>query len=85
MSLIKQIHDATKNGDLPQSFTAHDVKEWVHKYKIRKADETKYAESSIDAMLSNSDIKNKPTTNKNIKVLQSKINANHKREYWFLN
>lgn len=85
MPLIKQIHDAIKNGDLRQPFTTHDVKEWVHRYKIRKDDGTEYAESSINAILSNSNKKNKPTTNKNIKVLQSKLNANGEHEYWFLN
>jgi hypothetical protein len=83
MPLIKQIHEATMNGALPQPFTVQDLKQWMKDYQIVKDVGEKYAESSIDAILSNSDTKNSPTTNLNIKVLQSNINEDGKHEYWF--
>jgi hypothetical protein len=81
MSLIKQIYDATTNGNLHEPFTVQDLKEWIKQYGIVKDDGEKYSESSIDAILSNSDRKNRPTTNKNKKVLQSSINRDGKCEY----
>lgn len=83
MPLIKQIHDAVENGDLDQPFTTQDLKQWMKKNKIVKDDGEEYAESSINAILSNSDTKNVPTTNKNIKKLKSRINDNGKHEFWF--
>jgi len=83
MPLIKQIHDATKVGDLCQPFTVQQLKVWIEKYKIVKDDGEEYAESSINAILSNSDTKNIPTTNKNIKTLKSRVNETGKHEYWF--
>jgi hypothetical protein len=83
MPLNKQIFEATRNGNLSEPFTVHYLKKWMERYKIVKDDGKEYAESSINAMLSNSDRKNNPTTNKNIKPLQSRINDEGKSEYWF--
>jgi hypothetical protein len=83
MPLIKQIHEATNNGDLPQPFTVQDLKQWIGQNEIVKDNGEEYAESSIDALLSNSDVKNNPTTNKNIKLLKSEINEKGKVEYRF--
>jgi len=81
MPLIKQIIDATNEGKLGQPFTMSDLKKWVDRYNIVKDDCNKYAESSIDAIPSNSDRKNSHTTN-NTKPLQSSIDTNSKKEYW---
>jgi len=83
MPLIKQIHEAAQNGGLKQPFTVQDLKAWMKLNKIVKDDGEEYAESSINAILSNSDIKNVPTTNKNNKSLKSRVNKNGKHEYWF--
>lgn len=83
MPLIKQIYDATKSGDLVEPFTVQDLKNWVARSKIVKDDGTNYAVSSINAILSNSDTKNTPTTNKNTKVLKSKIDKRGDYVYWF--
>jgi len=83
MPLVKQIYKATKNGDLIQPFTAQDLKQWIIKNKIVKDDGEIYAESSINAILSNSDAKNTPTTNRNIKLLESRVNEKGNHEYWF--
>lgn len=83
MPLIKQIRDATDFGDLHQPFTVQDIKVWMKKMNIVKDDGAKYAEASIDAILSNSDTKNNPTSNKNIKVLRSRIDDRGNRAYWF--
>lgn len=83
MPLIKQIHEAVQSGNLRQPFTVQDLKQWIKKNKIVKDDGEEYAESSINAILSNSDTKNIPTTNKNIKTLKSKVNEAGKNEYWF--
>ncbi len=83
MPLIKQIHDAVQNGDLEQPFTTQDLKQWMRANKIVKDDGEEYAESSINAILSNSDTKNTPTTNKNFKTLKSRLNDSGKHEFWF--
>lgn len=83
MPLNIQIYKATETGDLRQPFTVQDLKEWMNKHNIVKDDGDEYAESSINAILSNSDTKNIPTTNKNIKIIKSKINEEGKHEYWF--
>ena len=83
MPLIKQIHEATKNGQLIEPFTVKDLKVWMKNFEIVKDDGEKYAESSINAILSNSCRKNRPTTNKNIKVLNCRINKKGKYKYWF--
>lgn len=83
MPLIKQIHEATENGGLLQPFTVQDLKVWMREHEIVKDDGEEYADSSINAILSNSDRKNIPTSNKNIKSLKSRVNEEGKREYWF--
>ena len=83
MPLIEKIFVATQSGDLPQPFTVDHLKDWMTKMKIVKGDGNPYAQSSTDAILSNSDKKNIPTTNKNSKVLRSSINNGGKHEYSF--
>ncbi len=83
MPLIKQIYEATKNRDLIEPFTTKDLKEWIGKNKIVKDDGSEYADSSINAILSNSDEKNTPTSNNNRKTLKSVINKNGFAEYRF--
>ena len=75
MSLIEQIYAATQSGALTQPFTTAQMKVWMESASIVKDDGSKYAEASIDAILSNSDLANRPTTNKNIKILHSKLTA----------
>jgi hypothetical protein len=82
MPLIKQIYEATENGCLIQPFSVQDLKQWIKESQIVKDNGDEYAESSINAILSNSDTKNTPTTNNNIKLLKSKINEEGKYEYW---
>jgi len=83
MSLIEQIHHATESGDLKQPFSVQDIKTWITKKNIVKDDGNEYVESSINAILSNSDTKNIQTSNKNVKVLKSKINDGGNSVYWF--
>ena len=83
MSLIEQIYEATQSGDLTQPFTMQQVKTWIVSNSITKDDGSEYAETSINAILSNSDVANNPTTNKNIKVLSSRVNEQGIKEYWF--
>jgi hypothetical protein len=83
MSLIEKIFAATQSGDLPHRFTVDSLKDWIKKMQIVKDNGNPYAQSSIDAILSNSDTKNTPTSNKNRKVLQSDIKNGVKHEYWF--
>lgn len=59
MSLISKIFEATQSGHLRQPFTVEDLKSWMTRMNIVKDDGEKYAQSSIDAILSNSDTKNK--------------------------
>jgi len=82
MSLIDKIHKALEHGDLQQPFAVEDLKQWIKSYQITKDDGEDYAEFSINVILSNSDIKNVPTTNKNTKLLKSRVNGKGKHEYW---
>lgn len=83
MPLIKKIHEAVEAGHLIQPFTTQDLKGWMKKMHIVKDDGCEYAPSSIDAILSNSNRKNAPTSNLNIKLLQSRHNKGGENEYWF--
>ena len=83
MPLIDKIFVATQSGELPTSFTVERLKDWMIKMEVVKDDGNPYAHSSINAILSNSDVKNNPTTNKNFKVLRSSINGDGKQEYFF--
>lgn len=83
MPLITKIHKAVESGDLPQPFTVQDLKVWMKKHSIKKDDGENYAESSINAILSNSAKREAPTTNRNVKVLTSKINKDGVQEYSF--
>jgi len=83
MPLIQQIYKAIENSDLKEPFTVQHLKKWMEEKQIVKDDGEEYAQSSINAILSNSDTKNQPTTNKNIKILKSRINKEGKHEYWF--
>ncbi len=83
MPLIQQIHKAVENDDLKQPFTVQHLKRWIKDNQIVKDDGGEYAQSSINALLSNSDTKNSPSSNKNIKILKSRINEEGNHEYWF--
>lgn len=83
MPLIKQIYEATELGYLIQPFTVEDLKNWMKEKHIVKDNGDEYAEASIDAILSNSDRKNVPTSNLNRKILKSRPIDGGKNEYWF--
>ena len=83
MPLIKQIREAVDDGSLTAPFTVNDLRQWISDRKILKDDGGKYRASSIGAILSNSDIKNRKTTNQHAKVLHSRERSDGLREYWF--
>ena len=83
MALITQIKHAVDSGDLPQVFTSQSIKVWMDSSNIIKPNGDTYAESSINAILSNSDLENLNSTNQNAKLLSSRINSTGKKEYWF--
>jgi hypothetical protein len=83
MSLIQKIYDATKAGHLIEPFTVGDLRNWIEKMHIVKDNGDKYARSSIDVILSNSDRKNIPTSNLNKKMLKSRLNDGENIEYFF--
>ncbi|WP_137088547.1 hypothetical protein [Ectopseudomonas oleovorans] len=83
MSLINQIREATELGHLIQPFTVEDLKNWIKDKCIVKDNGEKYAQASINAILSNSDRKNTPTSNLNKKILKSRPVDGGKHEYWF--
>lgn len=83
MALITKILKAVHSGELTEPFTVEDLKLWMQVSEIRKDDGSDYAESSINAILANSDLKNQPTSNLNKKILTSTINASSKKIYWF--
>lgn len=83
MPLITKIHKAVSSGALQVPFTTQDLKNWIASQSIVKDDGGPYANTSIDAILSNSDVKNSPTSNKNSKMLSSRLNSEGIKEYWF--
>lgn len=55
MPLIEQIFEATQSGALAQPFPVEQMKEWMVAASIVKDDGDQYAESFIEAILSNSE------------------------------
>lgn len=82
MVLINQVRQAVEDGHLQEVFSTADVKIWVQNKEIRKEDGTPYAEGSIDAILSNSCLRNQGSTNRNRKMLDCK-QQNGVIVYWF--
>ena len=83
MPLIQQIQAAAEDASLSQPFTTSDLKAWIALAKVVKDDGSAYADASIDAILSNSDKINSPTTNRNVKLLRSGLRADGTKQYWF--
>ncbi len=83
MSLIELIRSAVNKGVISTPFTTDMIKQWCQDNSIVKSDGTEYAESSIESILSNSDISNAGSSNKNVKVLDSRTNNKGVKEYWF--
>lgn len=83
MPLIDEILAAIKSGQLSQPFTTEQLKEWINANKIVKDNGEAYAKASINAILSNSDISNSSTTNRNKKLLCSRFRDDGKKEYYF--
>ena len=83
MSLIEKIYEAVQRGELLQSCPAEEMKNWFENSGTVKPDGTPYAAASVEAVLSNADISNQPTTNANRKLLKSRVNTAGKKQYWF--
>lgn len=83
LPLIEQARLAIKKGTLPSEFTPAQFKEWVSQEEITKPDGKFYAEASINALLSNSDIANLGSKNLNNKVLKS-VKKNGQNHYSFI-
>lgn len=83
MSLIKKIYQAVQSGILAQPFTTEEMKLWLNSNSVVKPDGNPYEKASIEAILLNSDASNALTTNKNQKILFSRVNLSGKKEYWF--
>jgi len=80
MSLINKIRSAVKSGKIKEPFSTQDIEKWVRGNNIKKPNGKPYAKSSVRSILSNSDKKNMPTSNKNKKCLTSR-KINGKRNY----
>ena len=81
--LIEQIKLACQAGKLPSEFTTAQVKEWIRREGITQPNGQPYAEDSVDAILSNSDVANTGSTNLNRKVLNS-VKKNGRKHYSFI-
>jgi hypothetical protein len=71
LSLIERARLACQDGKLPPEFTPAQFKEWIQREGITKPNGEPYAESSVNALLSNSDVANTGSSNLNKKVLKS--------------
>jgi len=58
LSLIEKIFEATRSGALTEPFTVEQMKVWMVREAIHKDNGDEYTQSSIDAILANSDVKN---------------------------
>jgi hypothetical protein len=57
-TLNEKIYNAVKLGDLIQPFTTNQLKNWIEEFNVvNDKSKKKYATSSINAILSNSDKK----------------------------
>ena len=83
-SLIDRLRDACNKGELPHPFTPADFKDWVREKNITKLNGTSYAESSLHALLSNSDEKNAGSKNLNKKVLRSSKGVDGQKRFAFI-
>lgn len=83
MPLIKKIHDAVKGKCIKELFTKTDVENWIIRKGIVKDDGKTYKARSIKSILYNSVITDRPTKNRNIKVLRYKL-INNIRWYYFV-
>ena len=83
MSLIGQIRKAVRRKALREPFTSKQMKAWALSTTPLKKDGSQYSKSSLNACLSNADVANRPTSNRNRKFLHSRINEHGKKEYWF--
>lgn len=84
MFLIEQAQHAWKNRRLRYpEFTQDDFEVWIEKTGVTQPNGRPYARSSIKALLSNSDVANRGSTNRNRKVLRS-VFRNGKRYFFFI-
>ena len=83
-SLIDQLRIACNKGELPYPFTPAEFKEWVHENNITKSNGNSYADSSLHALLSNSDEKNAGSKNLNKKVLRSSKGDDGQKRFTFI-
>lgn len=81
--LINQIHEATELGHLIQPFTVEEFKNWIKEKRIVKGCGEECADASINAILSNSDRKNAPTSDLKRKILKSRHVNGGENEYSF--
>lgn len=82
MALISKIITAVEAGAIKQPFTTSDIKAWASKNKILTNKGEPYKEPSIGSILSNSAKKNSGSSNRNAKMLNSRINSQGIQEYW---
>ena len=83
LPLIERVRLGWQQGKLPREFTPAEFKEFIKREGITKPDGSPYAESSINALLSNSDEAHKgKTSNLNSKVLKS-VKKNGRKHYSF--
>jgi len=72
LGLIDKVRNAVAKGELLNEFCIDDVKNWIAAKNITQSNGRSYAKNSIKSILSNSDMKNERSSNKNKKVLTSK-------------
>ena len=71
-ALITKIIKAVEDGDISVPFTTADIVNWVEGNSIINDEKGKqYARNSISSILSNSDVMNIKSSNKNKKLLRS--------------
>ena len=83
MPLITKVKHAVLNKQISEPFTTEDVMRWMNKHEIRKDDGSTYKESSVKALLPNSSVKNRDSSNRNAKFLEYGFNEDtNLQEYW---
>ena len=83
MALITQVAKAVGKSKLREPFTTQDIKRWIVANKILSDRGIPYSSNYLNSILSNSDLKNRSSRTRRVRLLRSRVNVKGKKEYWF--
>ena len=73
-----------ENNNMNDSFTTEDIKRFVGLYDLKNGKTgEEYSDKTIACLLTNADIKNAGSSNRNKKFLVSEKSSSGRTKYWF--